>query len=395
MSILRGGSTNAIMEQPEQVTWSPQDLTSNAVGFLPIPDEDYVKQYQRRPELWPVEFFLIAYRRRKNKKTGKLETQVLVRRSANGTSKYGVGTGVPATRWVLSTPEAHPPLGYKFSEPPISFDARHYPEFPTTGDYSWSYSKIDIREDAFNGPDAGTILNDPELEEYAGKIREGLRARLSKRMDDATMGSWEAQTTSVVASILGNPNSVAAIQGTLRMSGLFQRRDGASAAGEGGRYVGLDGEGAPDLAELVRSTRIYTMFPQMPDPMPLPSTPAEELQQEIATRDARMAESGRDPHKDAYGRRFTHRSTSNVSNTIHGVYLILDTTDLPGLDEVPPALDLFGAKEIAREWVSLQDLKVLDADGESIGTEDTKPTFISGFIVRQLVAEGVVDIVGR
>ena len=105
-----------------------------------------------------------------------------------------------------------------------------------------------------------------------------------------------------------------------------------------------------------------------------------------------MTESGRDPHQDVHGRRYTHKSTSNVSNTIHGVYLLLDATDLSGLDEVP-ALDLFGTKEIRREWVSLQDLKVLDPGGH-IGTDDTKPTFISGFIVRQLVEEGVIGVEG-
>ena len=368
-----------------KVTWAPEALTKDRPGFPPIPDDDYVRQYQRRTELWPVEFFLIAYRRRKNK------TQILVRKSANGTSKWGVGTGVPATRWVLSTAAA--PRGYTFSEPQISFDASNYPEWG--GEDSWSYRKIDIREDAFNGPCAAALI-DPELEEYARKIREGLRARLSERLNES-QSSWESGTLAVVKSIVDRANSRAAIQGTLRMSGLFQPKDGAAAAAGGAgssgpRYVAL-GENAPDHATLVRSMRIYTMFPQMPDPMPLPSTPAAELQREIATRDVRMAESGRDPHRDAHGRRFTHRSTSNVSNTIHGVYLTLDATDLPGLDEVP-ALDLFGTKEIRREWVSLEDLKVLDADGESIGTDDTKPTFISGFIVRQLVEEGVVDIVG-
>ena len=82
---------------------------------------------------------------------------------------------------------------------------------------------------------------------------------------------------------------------------------------------------------------------------------------------------------------------SKLARTVHGVYLTLDATGLPGLDEVP-ALDLLGAKEIRREWKSLQDLKVLDSDGTSISTEDTKPTFISGFILRQLIREGVVDI---
>merc|ERR1740130_592601 len=125
--------------------------------------------------------------------------------------------------------------------------------------------------------------------------------------------------------------------------------------------------------------------------MPVPSTSAEELREEIESRDSRMAASGRDPHKDAHGRKYTHKSTSNVSNTIHGVYLTFDATDLPGLDEVP-ALDLFGIKEVKREWKSLQDLKVLESDGQTISTEDTKPTFISGFIVRQLVKDGVIRI---
>ena len=67
-----------------------------------------------------------------------------------------------------------------------------------------------------------------------------------------------------------------------------------------------------------------------------------------------------------------------------GVYLTLDATGL--LDDIPPALDLFGTKEVEREWVSLQNLEVLDS------VSDPKPTFISGFIVRQLVAEGVIDV---
>ena len=44
---------------------------------------------------------------------------------------------------------------------------------------------------------------------------------------------------------------------------------------------------------------------------------------------------------------------------------------------------------------SLKELKVLDSEGGSIGTEDPKPTFISGFIVRQLVKDGVIDICDR
>ena len=135
-----------------KVTWSPQDLTKDSLGFVPIPEDDYVKLYQRRPELWPVEFFLIVYRRRR-KKAGRLETQVLVRESANGTSKWGVGTGVPATRWVLST-QAAAPAGYEFVEPRLRFDASNYPEWqPADGLESWSYDKVDPQEDAF-GPDA-------------------------------------------------------------------------------------------------------------------------------------------------------------------------------------------------------------------------------------------------
>jgi len=151
---------------------------------------------------------------------------------------------------------------------------------------------------------------------------------------------------------------------------------------------------------LARSVKIYTMFPQMPDPMPLPSTSPEALKDEIRSRPSRMAKTGRDPHQDRHGRTYTHISTSNVSNTIHGVYLTFDATDcLPnpadGKEEkVPPALDLFGTKRIQREWKSLQELKVLDSSGSAISTEDPKPTFISGFIARQLLKDVVIDIHG-
>jgi len=384
-----------LTETKDEYTWSPQDLTKDSPGLLPIPDDDYVKKYQRDPELWPVEFFVIVYRRIKNRETQKSKTQILVRQSANGTSKWGVGTGVPATRWLLSTQKSAP-LGYKWSEPSSSIEASNFPEFPKDGlTKSWTYNKIDIREDAFNGPDA-TEFHDPELEEYAKKVRNELRTKLSQMLNnERDLNSWDASTISVVQKIVDNTNSIAAIQGTLRMSGLFARtkthaeEDGSPAP----RYVSL-GDNAPDPAKLVQSTRIFTMFPQMPDPMPLPSTPPEELQKEITSRESSMAKSGRDPHKDKYGRKYTHKSTSNVSNTIHGVYFTLDATDLPGLLDEVPALDLLGTREIKRDWVSLEDLKVLDSDGKSIGTEDTKPTFISGFIVRQLVKDRVIDIHG-
>jgi hypothetical protein len=352
---------------------------------VPIPDDNYVKTYQRNPELWPVQFFVVAHRRvvRQNS-NNKSETQILARKSANGTSQWGLGTGVPATQWVLSS--SHPPAGYQWSTPRITIEASDFPEFSKAAPLeSWTYRKIDICEDAFNGPDATELrLTDPELETYTKQIRNELRTELEllhqETMSDGNFddqhSSWEAIRVSVVKHVVANANSLAAIQGTLRMSGLFAPL----------------GSNTPDPAEIVQSMRIFTMWPQMPDPMPLPSTPSDALQNEIATRDLRMADTGRDPHKDRYGRIFTHKSTSNVSNTIHGVYFSLDLTNLPGLDDDVPAFDLFGTKEIQREWKSLEDLKVLDTDGESISTEDTKPTFISGFIVRQLVKDGVIEI---
>lgn len=377
------------MTKPSEVqhhtTWEPQDLTKDNPACLSIPDDDYIKKYQRNRELWPVEFFLIAYRRVKGK------TQVLVRRSANGTSNWGVGTGVPATRWMLST-QVSPPPGYQRAEPLVTFEARNFPEFPRN-EQSWSYHKINIREDAFHSPDTAAKLEDPELEEYANKIRSVLKTKLSEMIENEKhLDSWEASQISVVQNIVDKANSLAAIQGTLRMSGLFAKRNDVAGA-DGLRYIALDDMNAPRPVDLVESVRIYTMFPQMPDPMPLPSTPPEELTREIERRDSIMAKSGRDPHRDKHGRKFTHKSTSNVSNTIHGVYFTIDVSDLPGLDDVP-AFDLFGKKRIKREWKSLDDLQVLSSDGKSIGTEDTKPTFISGFIVRQLVQEGVIGIHG-
>ena len=228
--------------------------------------------------------------------------------------------------------------------------------------------------------------------------------------NNRSFNSFEATTMVVVKEILEKPNSVAAIQGTLRMSGLFAKKQcrddniigGKSSSNQNNisssptRYINFEDEAATPT-KLAQSMRIYTMFPQMPDPLPLPSTSAEELRQEIINRDSYMAKTGRNPHMDRHGRMYTHRSTSNVSNTIHGIYLTLDLSGVDGVNGdgesvVPPAFDLFGMKEIEREWVSLVDLKVLDDDGKrlSIGTKDTKSTFISGFIVRQLVKEGII-----
>jgi len=361
-------------------TWSPQDLTANVPRYPQIPEDDYIKKYQTNPELWPVEFFVIAYRRIQNKETKQYETQILVRKSANGTSKYGLGTGVPVTRWVLS--QANPPNGYEITEPHITFDACWYPEYPKNRkEESWKYKKIDMKEDAFTN----NIFEDDELETYATRVRDALRSEMIQRINgEDNLTSWELSTASIVKKILDNPNSVVAIQGSFRMLGLFEKKDEET---NNERYVSFDDAPAPST--LAESMRIYTMFPQMPDPMPLPSTSSKDLQHEIATRGHRMAENGRDSHKDKYGRRYTHISTSNVSNTIHGVYLSVDATDFNGIDDIH-GLDLFGTTKVDREWVSLENLKVISEDGTTIGTDDTKPTFISGFIARQLVKEGVI-----
>ena len=394
MSVLRHmGHLGVVIHETvseSECTWSPQDLTTDNPGYTNIPDSDYIKLYQTNPEqLWPIEFFIIAYRRIENKATKQMETQILVRKSANGTSKYGLGTGVPVTRWVLSG-QGKAPTGYEYSDPPITFHAKDYPEFPSSRgeEESWIYSKIDMCRDAFKG---SSELEDSELEQYALKMKDELRIALSKQAQDGgdSMSSFQLSTNSIILDrISTNPNSVtSAIQGTLRMSGLFAKNQDSQGSN---RFVSIDD--APDPNKLVNSCKIYTMFPQMPCPMPLPTTSPEELKQEIETRPSRMAENGQDPHKDKYGRMYTHISTSNVSNTIHGIYFTIDATNLLGTDEVPPALDLFGTKKIEREWVSLTDLKVLEEDGKTLGSVDTKSTFITGFIVRQLVKEGVIEM---
>ena len=347
--------------------WSNQDLTTDNAGCEPIPDDDYVKQYQRDPALWPVEFFVIVYRRR------GAAPEALVRRSANGTSKWGLGSGCPATRWAPSS--SAPPRGYERSG--VSFDARNFPQFRSAE--PWSYDKIDVRADAFDG-------EDPELREFARWIRRGLRARFAEEEEAAGSrdeSEWDASLRRAVKRVLDEDNSVAAIQGSLRMSGLFAR-DRA-----GNRYAPLH---ALVPVEFVESAQIYAMFPQMPDPLPPPSATAEELREEMESRAARMAESGRDPHADEHGRVYTHISTPNVSNTILGVYMTLDATGLRFVDDRVPAFDLFGTAEVEREWVSLEDLKVLK--GGVMSAEDPKPTFISGFVVRQLVEDGVIDVRG-
>ena len=228
--------------------WSNQDLTTDNAGREPIPDDDYVKQYQRDPALWPVEFFIIVYRRRRG-----AAPEALVRRSANGTSKWGLGSGCPATRWAPSS--SAPPRGYERSG--VSFDARNFPQFRSAEPRS--YDKIDVRADAFDG-------EDPELREFARWIRRGLRARFAEEEEEAAgsrdESEWDASLRRTVKRVLDEDSSVAAIQGSLRMSGLFAR-DRA-----GYRYAPLHGL-VP--VEFVESARVFAMFPQMPDPLPPPS----------------------------------------------------------------------------------------------------------------------------
>ena len=447
-------------DDDDNITWEPQDLTQDKEGYPPIPPNDYIKQYQASPTcLWPVEFFVVAYRRNPIK-AGQVE--LLVRPSSNGTSKYGLGTGVPVTRWgyLRSDGESHDhqllPQGYeimrheqhtnhKNNNNRLSssssfvelFDAKNFSEFRAgtcsnsgNDEQSWSYSKLDLKTTAFQDDD---FLMDPELEEYATRIRNSLKDHLSSSSSSErsfvsslsslssqqpikndigeTADEWESIRTKLITDyILTRPNSATAIQGSLRMSGLFAFVDKYSNSNSQydddddndptRRYIPLNN--APDPNWIAtQSTRIYTMFPQMPNPLPHPETPASELRHELQTRPERMATSGRNPHVDKYGRKYTHISTSNVSNTIHGIYMCLDVTDLILNDEdnnnsnpfdhdnIPPALDLFGTQRVDREWKSLQDLKILKSDG-TLDTTDPKPTFISGFIVRQLVKEGII-----
>ena len=156
----------------------------------------------------------------------------------------------------------------------ISTQASNFPEFDA--DEDWSYDKIDIAGDAFAGEDAA-------LEAFAGEIRDGLRAELAARAGSAV--AWEESTLSVVRSVLDKPSSLAAIQGTLRMSGVFSRK------ATGGRYVD-----PANAADLVESVRIYTMFPQMPSPMPSPTATPDEVREEMATRVEHEAERPRSPH---------------------------------------------------------------------------------------------------
>jgi hypothetical protein len=228
------------------INWSPQDLTKdNHPNFLPIPANDYIKKYQANPQLWPVEFFVIAYRRHHVKHNSsssssthqqKRETQILVRKSANGTSKYGVGTGVPVTRWMLlkssssqlSSSSSSTPRGYEIAVPEITFDASNFPEFPKKKKkkknndgsneeedddeerrrQSWSYTKIDICEDAFSQSDSSTAdttnFEDAQLQEYASNLRIQLQNDLAQQLEnkEKELSDWNFSVLSTVRRVL-------------------------------------------------------------------------------------------------------------------------------------------------------------------------------------------------
>lgn len=359
---------------------------------MPIPHDDYIQQYQRNPDLWPVEFFLIVFRRILDNNNQPM-TQLLVRPLANGTSKWGLGTGAPLTRWILSSSSSssdRPPMGYQYRD--LYFDARNFPEFPQHAESSWTYQKIDLCSHAFGNQDEASDFYDAQLTALAQDIQGALQRHVATVMPTTTTTEsspslWESSCRALLEQVVQQDNCAAAIQGTLRMSGLFARKHDSN--NNKNRHVDIDQINPTTLAA---SMRMYTMFPQMLCPLPLPSTSAQALQQEIATRPARLAQQGRNPHVDVQGRKFTHISTSNVSNTIHGIYLTLDATDLFLSYDVPPALDMFGTQQVPRKWVSLADLAVLDTQRRRLATHDPKPTFISGFIVRQLVKEGVIPI---
>ncbi|GFH44868.1 hypothetical protein CTEN210_01342 [Chaetoceros tenuissimus] len=380
----KGLSATSPFIDKKEIIWSPTDLTKDNEGFEPIPADDYIKKYQAHPELWPVELFVIPYRRvKKDPKDTEndskvFETQILVRESANGTSKYGLGTGVPVKRWLLSSQESSPPKGYKVRQPRLTFDACNFPEFPKDCE-NWTYSKIDIKKDAFQ---IEHEFKDQELESFAKEIRKELKRDLTKRIanESGCTNNFEYETLVLINNILQNENCIAAIQGTFRMSGLFAKNE------NGSRHISFN---AVDTHKILDSMRVYTMFPQMPDPLPLPCTSAEDLRKEIDSRKETMKKTGRNMHQDKYGRIYTHISTSNVSNTIHGVYFPVDCSELPNIDKIP-AYNLFGTKAIEKEWVSLRNLGILE-NAETICTRDAKSTFISSAIVRQLVRDGVIE----
>lgn len=378
-------SANPPLIDEQEIIWSPADLTKDNKGFEPIPADDYIKKYQENPELWPVEFFVIPYRRVKidpkdtENDSKAFETQILVRKSANGTSKYGLGTGVPVTRWLLSLQESSPPKGYKVRQPRLTFDACNFPEFPKDCE-NWTYSKIDMKKDAFH---LEHEFEDQELESFAVEIWKELKNELTKRIanESGCTNKFEYDTLVLINNILENENCIAAIQGTFRMSGLFAKKENRP------RHISFS---AVDTHRALNSMRVYTMFPQMPDPLPLPFTSAEDLRKEIDSRKETMKETGRNMHQDKYGRIYTHISTSNVSNTIHGVYFPVDCSEIPNIDKIA-AYNLFGTKAIEKQWVSLRNLGILEND-ETICTRDAKSTFISSAIVRQLVRDGVIEM---
>ncbi|KAH8089949.1 hypothetical protein JL720_6243 [Aureococcus anophagefferens] len=278
-------------------------------GCEPIPDDDYVKQYQRDPALWPVEFFIIVYRRGARGAEAPCGGPRTVRASgaSAAAARDALGAVLQRAAARLRAVRRQPTRNFRSSV------------------RGRSYDKIDVRADAFDG-------EDPELREFARWIRRGLRARAGNRYAPLhALVPVEFVESARLRHVSADARSAAAAV-----------RDGRGAARGDGEPRGPHGG------------------------------------------------SGRDPRRRARPR--LRISTPNVSNTILGVYMTLDATGLRFVDDRVPAFDLFGTAEVEREWVSLEDLKVLK--GGVISAEDPKPTFISGFVVRQLVEDGVIDVRG-
>ena len=102
---------------------------------------------------------------------------------------------------------------------------------------------------------ASLDYDDPQLHAYAEQIRATLGQQLLRSNNDNNNSEWDATLRTILRHILDAPNSVTAIQGSLRMSGVLD-----------------DGRRRPPTSELfdTMTSRVYTMFPHMPDPLPPP-----------------------------------------------------------------------------------------------------------------------------
>jgi hypothetical protein len=113
--------------------------------------------------------FVIIYRRRRRAN----KTEIFVRKSSNGPSKYGLGIGVPVTSWMLSS-SSSVPNGYQLTTPKIQFNASNcpgYDESSSSEPPARAYDKIVLRRDAFNE----NQFQDDEIQQYSTMIRDTLK----------------------------------------------------------------------------------------------------------------------------------------------------------------------------------------------------------------------------